>query len=322
MDKSKWRRVLPAATTRYAAAAAAAVVAVILRLLLDPFVTGVQFITFFPAVMLVAYLFGSRPGLLTTLLCGIAGWYFVLKPINSFAMLSVAEGISLATFFVVGSVMAVSIGGLSAALKRERGYVEQQRLLVEELNHRVKNNLSVVQFIARQTMRPDVCRPDVRAEFEGRLVALASAHEVLTRRNWENVSLVDLLTNLLCSVGLDENRVALDGPQIVLQPKAAITLTLAVHELATNAIKYGALSVDSGHVDIRWHVDKDRLFVQWQEEGGPVVEEPKKRGFGTLMVERALAREFGGSAKIRFQPGGVICVIDAPMSDAAAVSLR
>ena len=292
-----------------------AALAVVLRLVIDPYVTGVQFITFFPAVMIAAYLCGTRAGLLTTVLCALAGWYFFLEPFYSFAITRPAEAIALASFLVVSTILALSIGGLTAALARERRYRERQRLLADELNHRVKNNLTIVQAIARQTLKPEACRPEVRAELESRLFALGSAHEVLTRRNWQPVQLTELLTNLLGSIGVDAERVTLSGPGLVLQPKTAITMTLAVHELATNALKYGALSVGGGRVEIDWRVDAEKLQVRWQEHDGPAVQAPVKRGFGTSMVEKALARDFGGSAKIQFLRDGVICLMEAPMND-------
>lgn len=306
---------------RYGAGVVIAASAVFLRMLLDPFVTGVQFITFFPAVMLATYLAGTRTGLVTAVLCGLAGWYFFLEPRNSFAITNSAEAISLTTFMAVSGVMAWAIGGLTLALERERRHLNQQRLLVEELNHRVKNNLSVVQAIARQTLKPEACKPDVRAAFEHRLIALASAHEVLTRRRWEAVELTDLLSNLLRGIGIEKHRLSLGGPPVVVQPKAAITMTLAVHELATNAIKYGALSNESGSVTLRWGEVDGTLHLRWQEAGGPPVLPPTKRGFGTTMVERALAREFGGNVELQFLAQGVICIIDLPLKSSEAVML-
>lgn len=304
----------------FAVAIAAAGLAVVLRLAIDPYVTGVQFITFFPAVMIVAYLCGSRAGLFATVLCALAGWYLFLEPFYSFAFTRPAEAVALASFLMVGSILALSIGGLTGALERERRYRERQRLLADELNHRVKNNLTIVQSIARQTLKPEACRPEVRAEFESRLLALSSAHEVLTRKNWQPVQLTELLKNLLGSLGVDE-RVILAGPVLVLQPKTAITMTLAVHELATNAIKYGALSVPTGRVEIDWQADVKHLRLRWQERDGPAVQPPAKRGFGTAMVEKALARDFGGSAKIEFLPGGIVCLMEAPLSDSEVLAI-
>jgi two-component sensor histidine kinase len=314
---SLWRRT----PLNYATAVVAAAAAILLRKLLDPFVTGVQFITFFPAAMLVAYGCGARPALVTTVLCGLAGWYFFLQPVDSFVIATSAEIVSLLTFFLVSSVMSISIGGLADALNRERRHLDRQRLLTEEVNHRVKNNLSIVQSIAQQTLKPDACLPEVRAEFESRLLALAAAHDVLTRRSWGNARLADLLASLLRSVGVEDGRVNFKGPDVLVQPKAAVTLTLAIHELATNAIKYGALSVQTGRVNIDWDNEGERLQVRWQEQGGPPVRPPNKRGFGTRMVERALAREFGGSAKIDFRADGVVCLINAPLRDSEALEL-
>jgi two-component sensor histidine kinase len=284
-------------------------------MLLEPLVTGVQFITFFPAVMLVAFFRGSRAGLLTAGLCGIAGWYLFLEPTYSFRITRPDEVISLATYLLVSIVIALAIGRLVASLQRERSLHERQRLLVEELNHRVKNNLSIVQAIARQTLRPEYCRPDVRAEFDSRLIALSSAHEVLTRKSWEDVELTELIANLLRALGIPGERVRIHGSGLTVRAEAATTLTLAMHELATNALKYGALSVGSGSVNITWTSTDQRLHLEWREQDGPTVRLPEKRGFGSSMLERALAREFGGTVELRFNPEGVQCIIEAPLRD-------
>jgi two-component sensor histidine kinase len=211
--------------------------------------------------------------------------------------------------------MALAVGGLAAALERERSLHQRQRLLVEELDHRVKNNLSIVQAIARQTLKPAVCRPEVRAEFDSRLIALSSAHEVLTRTGWEEVELTELITNLLRALGIRRERVRIHGPGLTIRAEAATTLTLAMHELATNALKYGALSVERGSVDITWRSEDQRLHLEWREQEGPPVRLPEKRGFGSSMLERALAREFGGTVELRFVPEGVQCIIEAPLRD-------
>lgn len=308
-------RTAPSSARGYAIALAAAVAAVVLRMTLDPFVTGVQFITFFPAALLVAFFCGSWPGLVTTFACAVAGWYLFLEPVNSFAIATPAELISLATFLIVSSAMCLSIGGLSAALIREKQHHKQQQLLIEELNHRVKNNLSLIQAIARQTLKPEVCRPEVRSHFEGRLLALASAHETLTRVNWESAELRSLIENLMGAIGIDKERITLSGPAVDLKPKPAISMTLAMHELATNAIKYGALSGERGHVDVEWSQVDSHLYLKWRERDGPPVERPETTGFGSTMLQRALPREFGGTVTLDFRRDGVVCTIDAPLCD-------
>ncbi|MFN4141777.1 PAS domain S-box protein [Aestuariivirga sp.] len=197
----------------------------------------------------------------------------------------------------------------------ERKHAEEQReLLLAELNHRVKNTLSVVQGIAYQTFRKTDGK--VRKAFEGRLQALSGAHDLLTRSHWENTSLHQLVTDALQLRSAAGQRITADGPPILLSPHAALSIALALHELFTNTMKYGALSNDEGQVDLRWRcLDSERkLQIAWRETGGPPVSKPAHRGFGSLLLERTLARDLDGSVEMSFDPAGVVCVIEMPLS--------
>jgi PAS domain S-box-containing protein len=185
------------------------------------------------------------------------------------------------------------------------------RLMVDELNHRVKNTLAIVQGLAQQSFRGGGVSADVRSSFEGRLAALAAAHDLLTRKNWEGAELRELVVAVVAAHCGE--RVAIDGPPLQLAPKLAVTLALALHELCTNAVKYGALSLPDGQVTVAWTGDEDRLALRWVESGGPPVTPPRRRGFGTRMIERALASETGGAAKLEFRPKGLICEIEADL---------
>jgi PAS domain S-box-containing protein len=195
------------------------------------------------------------------------------------------------------------------------------RLLVDELNHRVKNTLAIVQGIAQQSFK-DVTDPAIaRRAFEGRLAALSEAHNLLTREHWGAVSMKQIIGDAIAPHG-DSGRFALDGPDLSILPKTAISLALAIHELATNAVKHGALSRPEGRVAIRWaRMNGDghaRLSLVWEEHGGPEVVTPTRRGFGTRMIERGLAAELGGIVKIHFRPQGLICTVDAPLPEGSA----
>jgi PAS domain S-box-containing protein len=184
------------------------------------------------------------------------------------------------------------------------------RLMVDELNHRVKNTLAIVQGLAQQSFSGTSVPGEVMRSFEGRLAALAAAHNLLTRANWESAELRDLAHEVL---GVHSpGRFTIEGPPVRLEPKTAVSLAMALHELCTNAIKYGALSQDGGHVAIRWELrEPARLALRWEESGGPPVAAPGRRGFGTRMIERALAGEIGGGARLIFAREGVVCEIDA-----------
>jgi two-component sensor histidine kinase len=194
---------------------------------------------------------------------------------------------------------------------------EHQRLLVNELNHRVKNTLAIVQSLANQTFKGDAAKRGARQAFESRLAALAAAHDVLTAEKWESASLHEVIRKTGIGCGADDRRVEISGPDLRLAPKTAVALAMALHELCTNAIKYGSLSTESGSVRVSWRsaesADGAKLHLEWREEGGPPVSPPKTRGFGSTMIERALASELGGVVELRFLPEGLLCQVEAPL---------
>ena len=190
---------------------------------------------------------------------------------------------------------------------------EHQRLLINELNHRVKNTLASVQAIALQTLKGEVPLGEARARFESRLMALSRAHNLLTEQNWERASLERVVRDATEHLSGDAGRFALGGPGLWLKPRAALALALAFHELGTNAAKYGALSADGGSVSIGWRTGEGRLIVEWKEQGGPEVAMPARRGFGSRLIERGLESDLGGAALLSFEPDGLRCTIEAAL---------
>lgn len=190
---------------------------------------------------------------------------------------------------------------------------EQHReLLMNELNHRVKNTLTIVQSVAAQTFR----NVDLGAlrDFEERLMTLANVHGLLTGEHWDSAEMHDIVrTSLRPHLGADRVRLSFEGPNLRLKPKSVVALSMALHELGTNALKYGALSGDHGHVTLHWHTDAGRFHLRWQEQGGPPVRQPSHTGFGSRMIERGLSAELQGEARVVYEPAGVVCVIDAPL---------
>jgi len=191
---------------------------------------------------------------------------------------------------------------------------ERQALLLAELNHRVKNNLAAVQAIASQTLRANHEDPRAfRDAFQGRLFSLARGHDLLTRNAWEAADLADVLDAALSP--FNPAVVRLEGPpgKIGLKPDLAVNLVMVLHELATNAAKYGALSREGGQVHVTWAVEAGALVLHWRESGGPPVTPPTRTGFGARLTSAAM-KAFGGSAETRFDPAGVTCRLEAPLT--------
>jgi PAS domain S-box-containing protein len=189
-----------------------------------------------------------------------------------------------------------------------------QRTLMHELNHRVKNILATVQAIARQSFRSGPLDSRARETFEGRLQALSRAHDLLTRENWDGAEMAAIVAQVLAPY--QRQRFEIGGPELRLPPRMALALTLALHELATNAAKYGALSAPSGRVTITWTVRPGTppgLALRWQERGGPQVSPPTQKGFGSRLIERSLAMELAGEVHISYDPAGIVCDVSAPM---------
>ncbi len=201
----------------------------------------------------------------------------------------------------------VAISGASRDLTERKHAEELQRLLGNELNHRVKNSLATVQSIANQTLRGADNIETARAALDARVVALAAAHDLLTERSWAGADLAQLVARAIAPFVTAQ--ILVDGPSLDVSPSHALTLSLALHELATNAAKYGALSRSEGRVALRWSVQDDRLDLDWHESGGPHVVPPSRRGFGSRLIETALARELDGQTRLEFAPDGVRCRI-------------
>jgi two-component sensor histidine kinase len=199
---------------------------------------------------------------------------------------------------------------------------ELQRLLINELNHRVKNTLATVQAIAFQTMKGSASLVAARGQFESRLLALSRAHDLLTERSWEGAPLTRVLADAMEHLAADPRRFRISGDQIGLAPKAALAFSLAFHELATNAAKYGALANDKGRIAIDWTIDEQRLRLHWREQGGPRVEKPKRRGFGSRLIERGLKADLGGKAEFLYEARGLSCTIEASLAAIQATEER
>jgi PAS domain S-box-containing protein len=197
---------------------------------------------------------------------------------------------------------------------------DQRVLLLNELNHRIKNTLSTVQSITEQTLRAAKVDPLVRRDLTNRLMAVSEAHNVLVEENWAGADLGTIVRQAVAPHDHPEaSKFVVDGPLVWLSPQQAVTIALALHELATNALKYGALSAQGGQVEIAWNLSHDQLGARqinllWRESGGPLVVEPERTGFGARLIARTFGQESGGAARIDFRPEGVQCVMSLPLS--------
>jgi two-component sensor histidine kinase/PAS domain-containing protein len=228
-------------------------------------------------------------------------------------LLSSARPIRGVTGNVIGAVQ------ISLDISERKRGEEQRKLLVNELNHRVKNTLAVVQSIASQTLRNASSLSEAGRSLASRLVSLAKAHDILTQENWSGADLPDVVTAAL-SPHAGAERIKLSGQSVWLSPALALSLSLGFHELTTNAIKYGALSCKEGVVSISWLVsgqdESRRLRIEWREQGGPPVAATQRKGFGTRMLEKLLGPESAGNVAITFDAAGIVCVFNVHLGEA------
>lgn len=209
-------------------------------------------------------------------------------------------------------------------LTRQKDEQAQSRMLIDELNHRVKNTLTTVQSIVAQALRNATDPEVIRESIESRLFALSRSHDLLTREKWESAGLLDVVKTALEPFEIADGRserFRITGENVRFPTKAALALGIAFHELATNAVKYGAFSGETGCVRVAWTIEPapegDRLILRWSEEKGPPVTPPSKKGFGSRVIERGLALELGGTTHLDYRPEGVVCTIDIPAPQAA-----
>ena len=209
-------------------------------------------------------------------------------------------------------------------LTRHKQEQDHSKMLIDELNHRVKNTLTTVQSIVWQALRKASDPELIREAIESRLHALSRSHDLLTTENWEGAGLLDVVKAALEPfAGGRPERIVITGEDIRLPPKATLALGIAFHELATNAVKYGAFSDEKGSISIAWKIEAtpqgNRLILDWQEKDGPPVTPPSRKGFGSHVIERGLAHELEGDVDLSYKANGVACTINIPAPAVAHV---
>ena len=209
----------------------------------------------------------------------------------------------------------VRLSGVTVDITERKRAEERQNLLAREVDHRAKNALALAQSIVRLTRASDV--KDYVQAVEGRISALARVHTILSLSNWEGAEIARLVEAEIAPYSSGD-QIALDGAELQLQPATAQTLALALHELVTNSAKYGALSTLAGRLRIRWEVRGDALQLVWEERGGPPVEKPVSRGFGTRSVIASIETQLGGQAEFDWRTEGLVCCLTVPLSKVAS----
>jgi PAS domain S-box-containing protein len=199
-------------------------------------------------------------------------------------------------------------------IEERRKAEDAKELLLHELKHRVSNTLATIQAMVRQTFRG--ASEEEQDAFAARLRALSQAHELLTQRDWQRANLVEVVERAAAPFNGSAKPIVVSGPSIDLAPSKALVIAMLLHELGTNAVKYGALSTERGHVELKWdftdEAKQKSLSMIWREVGGPTVEKPSRRGFGSRLIERALQGE-AGAAELAFEPTGLICKISVSL---------
>lgn len=290
-------------------------VATLLRLALDPLLgLGVPFISFFPAVMIAAVLGGALAGLLTLLLCAVMAAFFWFPSLRALQPDGAAMA-SIGAFLVFGSVLIGVALMVRVLLRTVIEAEERSRVLAHEMKHRIGNTLAVVQALVRQTRRSAHSLEEFDAVFTERIAALARAQDVVSGNPNLPTELRQLLAGVLRPFGTE--RFSLSGPTAGISADTAMSLALLVHELATNALKYGALSVPAGRVELSWRLGEGRIDLGWQERDGPPVTVPERAGFGSKLLKTAFAADMGETT-ILYEPDGVRCAIALPAASPAA----
>lgn len=220
---------------------------------------------------------------------------------------------TLAFFFA----SQVDMRNQRAAEARTAQKEERLRLVAAEMNHRINNTLATVQAIVRQTLRNARVPAAVGEVIGGRLVALRDAHALLTQRDWQSSELHEIIDSAIQPHRDDAGRFHMHGPKVELEPTASVAVSMAMHELCTNAVKYGALSTPAGQVEIGWEVESAdggrHLLLRWQERNGPPVQAPDHKGFGSILIKDALAAELNGTVELSYDVPGVVCLIRAAL---------
>ena len=308
------RGLRPGSLAAFSFAVLCVIGATALRLLVDLVApNAVPFATYYPAVLIATLVGELAAGTFAILLSSLVAWWTFLPPQFEWNRPTTEQGINIA-LFIFASVLIMWIAAQYRTVLRRLNEEESYRkVVVDELGHRVKNKLATIYAILRHELRS---HDDIWKSLSGRLRALSAADDFLVNSDGHGVDLRQILEMELEPYGF--GRISLSGEPVLLFAKVPTVLALVFHELATNAAKYGSLSISDGRFAISWQQSGEQIAIDWVESGGPSVSAPSRRSFGSKLIERSL----DGAAKIEFAPGGVICRLrlSKPPAPAAAQS--
>ncbi|MBS0536356.1 MAG: DUF4118 domain-containing protein [Proteobacteria bacterium] len=297
----------PGSLEAYGLALACVLAATLLRLLIDIVSPdAVPFATFFPALLIATLAGGPAAGVLATVVGGFVSWWLFIEPRFAWTVASKDHLVSVLLYLFAGVLIVWTTNQYRLVVARIDEEERYRRIVVDEIGHRMKNKLATVYAILRHELRG---QPDIWDSVSGRLQALSSADDILNRGGGEGVGLQQILTMEVAPFG--DGRLVIEGPEIDLFGKLPTVVALLFHELATNAAKYGALSNSGGRVHALLRQAGDTIEIVWSERGGPPVVPPSRRSFGSNLIERSLD-SFGGSARLEFNPRGLVCRIVLP----------
>jgi two-component sensor histidine kinase len=261
------------------------------------------FASYYPAVLFATYLGGAGVGSFTALLSTAIGWWAFLPPHFSFTPLTPGVETKLLAFLFACALIIWGANRYRWLLNRLEAEEELRELAVGELAHRLKNKIATIQSVIGAKLRDE---PQIRNEILGLLSSLSATDDLIMATQGEGANIRDIFDAEIRAY--DISRIWLQGPDVLLPPKPAMTMALVVHELATNSAKYGALAAPNGELAICWSEAGGKVTIDWRESGGPAVIPSTHQGFGTRLLSRAL-KQFGGTIESRFEPSGLVCAM-------------
>lgn len=286
-------------------------------------VGAVPYLAYFPILLFVTLIGGAFAGALALATSAVIASSLFVPESRSFYLPS-PDALPTAFFILSGFLIVWGAEIYRRIIERLREEERRRNLIIEELNHRAKNALCVAQAMVRQTVRNSVDLPATREAIDSRISALSQSHDLLTRSGWKGAGLTELVNDALkpfLSPEHDAGRLLIKGENIVMSPKATLALSIMFHELATNAVKYGAFSDQNGTIHIDWSIAKssigNQITIRWQESGGPLVSPPIRRGFGSQVLERGMRHELNAAVLLEHRRQGLFYEIN--FSEAAEI---